>query len=842
MDTAKKKEWMMYSVLFALLSLVVFLPFFKEDRSLLWNPDAVVYHIPMAEVFAESVKQMVKTGTPVLYDLSIGMGTDILAYISQWYMEPLNLLYAFFGAKKAEMLYEVLIFVRLYLVGVSFLFFADMLRESPIARVMGALVYVFSGYTLFTGTKAAPFLVAMILLPLIFYAAERIREGKRVALFVCLIAFSAVFSYYFLFMNSVLLAIYVLIAVMAERMEVRRALQYIGKLIGFYLTGLAIGGVTFLPAVAGFLGSSRSSGARNVESFLHYDTAYYQSLVTGLFQPQVMHDYWLVIGLPPLMLVAVLLLWTMKDKVSLRLKAAWIVLVCGVCIPLFGCLMNGGKVANNRWLYALILVGALTVCKTFSSVVHGAGKLFGNGAEKRAELLWCALLVLSLGIGGYALFAESGEGFAGEFHKDGRAYKIMKDNSNIKSAGIEDAALYRVDNTSTPKTASSAWVIKDYRGLVTNASGYSREMADFYRYFENAGVITSFRLSGMDNASILTTLAGVKYYTAEKGQEKRIPYGYEWLKGNIYKNKYAVPFSYSYDAFVARSKTEKLSPVQKQETLLQAAIVSDETAEELEKKGLKQMEVQDLMLGSKQLDYEIIWGEDVEACADGTQITAKKEEAGFDMVIRDIPGAGEVYVEWSGLSILSGDIHAATIAMEEDGARVSGISFQKKEATYSSGNDTYAANIGYADAKERVLHLYFTQAATYQVEDIKVYYLPIDCYGENLSERTKDTLTITKWSDTQIEATACIADKKLMCLPLIYSRGWHVFVDGKEQTLYNLNLMYCGFVLEEGEREIRLEYETPFLKTGMIVSLIGLIAFAGILILSRGKKKGIENG
>lgn len=809
-----------YSAFFAFLICAVFQPFFAQNRSLLWDPDAVVYHIPMAEVFAESVKHFLMTGTFAGYDLSIGMGTDVLQYIAQWYMEPLNLLYAFSGPETAETIYGGLIIVRLYLVGISFLLFSDMISENVMAKVMGALVYVFSGYTLFTGTKAAPFLVAMILFPLILLAAEKVRVGKGMALFMLLIAFSAIFSYYFLFMNSVLMALYVLIKVFAEREKVRDAIRYIARLLAYYLTGLAIAGVVFLPSVVGFFGSSRSDGARNVSSILHYNAEYYKTLLTGLLYPQAVHDYWLVIGFTPLIVVAVGILFFQKDRVALRLKAAWIILLAGVCMPLFGCLMNGGKVANNRWLYALVFVGGLTVCKTYTAVTYHLSRIKG-------AFVWCAVLMISLSVGGNLLFSD---GFINEFHEAGSGYKTMSNNACLMAAKIEDESLYRVDNTKTPKTASSAWIIKDYRGLVTNASGYSKEMADFYFFFENAGMLTNFRLAGMDNSTVLTTLAGVKYYTAVRGEENRVPYGYEYVKDGIYKNKNAVPFSYSYDSFVLQSEVADMSPAQKQEVLLQAAIVEDEV-ESIEKK-----ESETLLLGAKELDYEIVNAEKVAFSEDGKRIQAKKKKAGFDIVIRDIPGAGEIYIEWKGIEIRTKKVETAAIGFTENGAQVSSLSLQQKGMAYASGNDTFAVNVGYADTDDRTIHVYFTQKAKYDVDDIRVYYLPLNSYEERLSQMTQDVFEITEWSDTEIVGKVSVKEKKLLCLPLIYSKGWHVFADGKEQTLVKVNLMYSGVVIDESMKELRFEYETPYLKAGMFLSLIGLLIFIGLIVWSKRKK------
>ena len=838
------KTWkimLWYSLFFVVLSVVIFLPFYEEGRSLLWDPDAVVYHIPMAEVFAETVKKLFTEGAFVNYDFSIGMGTDTLLYISQWYMEPLNLLYACFGAGAAENIYEILIIARLYLAGVGFLIFSGVTeQEGVMARVLGALVYVFSGYTLFTGTKAAPFLGAMILLPLIFYAQERIRSGKSAFLFILLIAYSACFSYYFLFMNSVLLAIYVLIELFAWRVKAAQAFRYVITLIGYYLTGLAIAGVVFLPSVMGFLGSSRSGGARNVDSFFYYAPEYYRWLAEGIFWPRSQHTYWLVIGFSPLVAVALIVLFRQKDKVATCLKAAWIIFLAGVSVPIFGCLMNGGKVANNRWLYALIFVGALTVCKTYPVIVGAAERFAGKKIQRCVAALWCGLLILTIGIGGYSLFAEGTGSFVTEFHKAGKAEKIMSNNTNFKATKLADDTLYRVDSAKTPKTASSAWVIKDYRGLVTNVSGYSKEMADFYRFFENTGVMTSFRLNGMDNSTILTTLAGVKYYTTKEGQEKRLPYGYSPIKKGVYENDFAVPFSYGYDAFVLREDTEGLSPVQKQEVLLQAAVVDRETAAALVDSGIEQKEKGELALSSYELPFEIKNEDRLSVSEDGTYIKTETEGAGFDMVIRDIPESGEVYVELKGLSILSEDVTAATIGLREDGADVSSISFQHKEATYSSGNDTYAANIGYSDAKEREIHVSFTQKAEYHIDEICVYYLPFDRYEESMADLTEETFAITEWSDTEIIGKVDVDEKKLLCIPIIYSKGWRVFADGKEQKLHKLNLMYCGLVLNSEMDEIRFEYETPYMKLGMLFTVLGILTFGGIIIWER-KKRNSRN-
>ncbi len=837
------KVYGIYTLLFLIVLFLSFLPFLQERRSLLWNPDAVVYHIPMAEVFADVLRRIADGWsrgvflTWGFYDFSIGMGTDMLQYISQWYMEPLNVLYAFFDVEKAEILYELLVIARLYLCGISFLLFSRVLQKKDAARIMGALVYVFSGYTLFTATKAPPFLGAMILLPMILLGYEKVKKGQSKVLFILMIACSAIFSFYFLFMNSLFLAIYVLIDFCVARSGVKEAVGKIGCLIGYYLIGFCMGGFSVLPFVGGFLNSSRSGGVRNAASLLLYDGAYYSNLLKALFVARPEHSYWLVLGFSPLVLVALAVVWLRKDGTVVRLKAAWIVGVAGLCVPLFGLLMNAGKVSNERWLYGLVFAAAVTLCVSWESMSDWITNVLPVKANRRRTLATAILtgvLLVTMIANGYFLFSDLGSDFVSEFHKMGKGYSILTDNSNLAMDHIEDDSLYRVDSTRTPKTASSAWVAQDYRGLVTNASGYSSEMADYYRFMENAAVITGFRLTGMDQSTIQTTLAGVKYYTTSKGQESKLPYGYSEVTKDIYCNENALPFGYTYDTYVLQSDLEQKTPVEKQEAMLSAAVVDDKQKDDLQEAGLKKLQ---LDYASCQLDYSIQNCKNVSVSEDLCHIQALEKGAGFDLIVDNIPGPGEIYVQWKGLSLVSDEITAATINLSEEDVVKTYISYQNPDNTYSSGMDTYAANVGYAAESKRVIHVSFTQAATYNAQEANIYYLPLEGYEEKVAKLSQDALQIAKWSDTYIAGEVETKTTKLLCVPVLYSSGWKLYVNGEKQELKKVNLMYSGVLLEEGKHEIVLKYESPFLKLGAFVSLIGLGLFAGLGLAERKKQK-----
>ena len=60
--------------------------------------------------------------------------------------------------------------------------------------------------------------------------------------------------------------------------------------------------------------------------------------------------------------------------------------------------------------------------------------------------------------------------------------------------------------------------------------------------------------------------------------------------------------------------------------------------------------------------------------------------------------------------------------------------------------------------------------------------------------------------------------------------------------LVQANSMYMGLELKKGRHTIALRYCTPYIVPGMILTVLGLILFAGIVISYRRKGKQKERG
>ena len=72
---------------------------------------------------------------------------------------------------------------------------------------------------------------------------------------------------------------------------------------------------------------------------------------------------------------------------------------------------------------------------------------------------------------------------------------------------------------------------------------------------------------------------------------------------------------------------------------------------------------------------------------------------------------------------------------------------------------------------------------------------------------------------------------------LPYSTGWTATVDGKKAPVIRTNQAFVGLKLPQGTHKVKLVYNIPGLKLGMITSIIGLILLAISLIYTKFKKK-----
>ena len=78
----------------------------------------------------------------------------------------------------------------------------------------------------------------------------------------------------------------------------------------------------------------------------------------------------------------------------------------------------------------------------------------------------------------------------------------------------------------------------------------------------------------------------------------------------------------------------------------------------------------------------------------------------------------------------------------------------------------------------------------------------------------------------------------VLVLSEIWFPFWRVKVDGMETPLLRTNFTFRGILLKPGHHEVTLEYHSPWIRAGLLVSLaslLGLILFAWLTVFGRSR-------
>lgn len=102
---------------------------------------------------------------------------------------------------------------------------------------------------------------------------------------------------------------------------------------------------------------------------------------------------------------------------------------------------------------------------------------------------------------------------------------------------------------------------------------------------------------------------------------------------------------------------------------------------------------------------------------------------------------------------------------------------------------------------------------------------------------SKNSLKLTKWSDTQIKGTVDANRAGLLFLSIPYDKGWTIYVDGKKVESYKVFDTFLSVHMTEGAHEIKLEYMPQGLKLGGGITLGSILILLVIAGISLGRKK-----
>ena len=362
----KINTYQIFSIIFIFLCFGVFSIFFITKRSFIWDSDGIKQHYIFFENFYNSIKN-IKNGFGA-FSWNLGLGLDKIGQLSYYILgDPFAYLSLLSPAKYLKYTYSILVLLRIYFAGISFIAYCNYHKKSRFATLIGTLIYTFSGFMLFASVRHPFFANGAIWLPLMFLGIDKILKEDKYFLFTIVSAISAISNYYFFYMITILTFIYAIIKYWSEYKDngFKAFWQKFAKTALCYAIGVLSASILLLPTIYAFMNNTRSDNT----AFTYYPFNYYAKL---LFLSDKT-PFWAKVSVCPLALVLlpISIMNYKKNKENktwlLNLLVYFIILL----IPFLGSVMNGLSFQSNRWTFAFAFaLSYLTVINLRNSLTY----------------------------------------------------------------------------------------------------------------------------------------------------------------------------------------------------------------------------------------------------------------------------------------------------------------------------------------------------------------------------------------------------------------------------------------------------------------------------------------
>lgn len=95
-----------------------------------------------------------------------------------------------------------------------------------------------------------------------------------------------------------------------------------------------------------------------------------------------------------------------------------------------------------------------------------------------------------------------------------------------------------------------------------------------------------------------------------------------------------------------------------------------------------------------------------------------------------------------------------------------------------------------------------------------------------VEKRRETALNLTSFRQSHLEGTIRLDQKSILLLQTPFDRGWRALEDGKPAPTLKADVGLLGVVLDAGEHKVELHYSTPFLRLGLIITLVSGLLLA----------------
>lgn len=870
--------YIVYTLLFAAMSYLVYGYFFHNGKTLICQGDTWRQHLKAAAYYSKWLRgifyHIVHDHSLSFQNFAFGMGygSDLYPTLQYYALgDVLNLFSTFVKTEHIHIYFQIVMILRAYLAGITFSLYAKYLRKSmnPAALLTGMFTYSFGSYFMYLGLWHPFFANPLIYLPLVLLGAEKILKEKKPMFFAVSIFLSGINNFYFFYIIVLLTIIYVVVRLIFTFFAVHKkgALEMIYAFFSYGIIGTLMSMFVLLPVLFAFPNNPRAGSGIQIP-FL-YPADYYKELIKNVYSFVYHGQNDTQLGFTPVFVAALIFVIVksiykavttiaqVRKKKKELLKEndgpstiiiAWdktpgymeslalfqelvfaILITLFLCLPFCGYFFAAFSYAVNRWAFACALFAGFITAESAEFVSR---KVPVNKVITSSVILVITLFFIYQN-GNLAYSPDKGNMIKDymdtctpeEMYAQLQSTEVQIVEENAAADGLDPSgSFYRYTGRDLVWNAAMLDGISSTQFFFSLAD---KNVSEYFKLMANNDQ-QSFAYLALDDRPILNSIAGVRYYSLRYNtpdQQAFVPYGYapsyEKYNFGIYENPDAMPLGFTYSQAISETDFNALSPIEREEALLYGVVLPDD-------KAASYPEAEPAFT-TQSLPYDISFEGKIKKTEGGFKV----KEAGASAILTFEGAANaETLLFFKNLNVnCKSDITSITVSSTlPDGTPVwKNIDYKTERSWYYSGWHDYIVDLGYSDTAKNQIKITFNEKGTYSFDELLVYGRALSTMHAQLSALKEHTLKDVDLHKNPISfATNVITgnidttDNEVLFLSIPFSNGWSVYVDGKKNKLLKADTMFSAVELTAGHHDIKLVYRTPGLFYGFVLSIIGL--------------------
>ncbi len=345
--------FVLYTILFAVAAIGVFLPFLLTNTSLVHDQDGFRQHYENLAHLRHVARQFLSEGHYAFWSWNIGLGADSIgSMVSMGYpcFDIFSYIVVLFPENGISAAYALEIFLQLYTAGAGFLYFGKITNMSFKHSLWGALAFSLCSWAVASIVQGF-FLTAMVIFVFIMAGVEKVLRHQSPLVLILSVVFSLITSLYFSYMTAIMVFLYLLVHfIIREKKTLQNYITFWGRIIVYVLIAACLCAIIWIPGAYALIQTVKEGGMGVPLLHPAYVYANYFSFLIG---GQQLFYHYATICIAPLFLLALpSVIHRIRTWTATPAMITFIVCLVFLFFPFFCSMMNGFGYPMGRWCYA----------------------------------------------------------------------------------------------------------------------------------------------------------------------------------------------------------------------------------------------------------------------------------------------------------------------------------------------------------------------------------------------------------------------------------------------------------------------------------------------------------